>query len=321
LVAEGFAPKRTLYLSFGHDEEVGGRRGAIAVAKRFADQGVRLGFLFDEGGSLYDGHPLVPGRTTASIVTAEKAFYTVELTARGVSGHSSIPPASTAIGKLARAIHRVEQNPMPARLIPPLREMLEAASPYLPFARRFAFDNLWLTGGMVRRAMLSDRINSALVRTTFAATLISGGVKDNVIPELAQATINVRILPGDTPDEVLAHLEEVIDDPEIEIQGTSWGVGAPPARVAGPGYRLAKAAVQEVMPEVVVLPGLIPGATDSRHFAEVADEIYRFVPNRVHIEEIGGAHGRDERVAVEPLAESREIAIGMVRRAGAAVSE
>ena len=317
LLAEGYQPERTIYLSLGHDEEIGGPNGAVEVARLFRERGIHPAFLFDEGGFILDGYPLLPDTTTALVVTAEKAYYTVELTARGVSGHSSMPPRSTAIGKLARAIYRVEENPMPARLIQPVREMFEAASPYVSFGQRFAFRNMWLMGGTVKRSLLKDRVSAPLVRTTFAATIISGGVKDNVIPELAEATINVRILPGDTREDVIAHLTRVIDDPEIEIKGTSWGDGATPASVTGQAYPLAAESILAVLPDAVVIPGLIPGATDSRHFSGIVDEIIRFVPERLHMDQASGAHGRDERLAVEHLADSVAIAIGMVRRAGA----
>lgn len=317
LLSEGFEPERTIYLCLGHDEEIGGFEGAVAVAKLFRERGIRPAFLFDEGGFILDGFPLLPDVTTALVVMAEKAYYTVELTARGISGHSSMPPRSTAIGRLARAIHRVEEHPMPARLIQPVREMLEVASAHVSFGRRFAFRNLWLMGGFVKRSLLRERVSASIVRTTFAATIISGGVKDNVIPELAQATINVRILPGDTPEDVLAHLTRVIDDPEIEIKGTSWGEGATPASVSGVAFPLVAAAVTDVLPDAVVLPGLIPGATDSRHFAGIVDEIIRFVPERLHMDQASGAHGRDERIAIETMADSVAIAVGMVRAAGA----
>jgi carboxypeptidase PM20D1 len=317
LIAEGIQPKRTIFLSFGHDEEIGGRVGAASVAALLRERGIMLAFLFDEGGMILDGHPLIPDKLVANVVTAEKAYYTVTLTARGVSGHSSMPPPHTAIGKLAIAITRVEDNPMPARFSLPLREMLEAAAPHLPFAERFAMNNLWLMGGVVKRSFLKEDLNASLIRTTFAVTLIEGGVKDNVLPERATATVNVRILPGDTPEDVLGHLTKVIDDPEIEIVGESWGQAAPAASAKGPAFQLARAAISEVLPEAVVLPGLVPGATDTRHFVGLSREILRFVPMQVGISQIGGAHGRDERIAVEPLARSRAIAIGMIRRAAA----
>ena len=315
LLEEGFVPRRTIYLSFGHDEEVGGPLGAQAVVAHLEREGVRLAFLFDEGGMLLEGHPLVGEGVVASVMTAEKAYFTVELTARGVSGHSSMPPRSTAIGKLSRAIARVEANPMPTRFSLPVREMLEAAAPHLPFGRRFAMNNLWLTGPLVKREFMKSDLNAALLRTTFAATLVEGGIKENVIPEIARATINVRILPGDTQQDVLDHITRAIDDPEIEVRGSGWGEGAPAASAEGPAFQLAKAAVLAELPEAIVLPGLVPGATDSRYFAPVADEILRFVPMQLAVGDTSGAHGRDERLLVEPLARSRAIAVGMVRRA------
>ncbi len=320
LLEEGVIPRRTIFLSFGHDEEIGGDEGAREVAAIFASRGIELAFLFDEGGMILDGHPLLPDKVVANVVTAEKAYYSVELTARGISGHSSMPPPSTAIGQLARAIARVEENPMPARISLPLREMLEAASPHLPFSRRFAIDHLWLLGGFVKRSFLDTDLNASFVRTSFAVTLVSGGVKENVIPEIAQATVNVRILPGDTPEDVLAHLARVIDDEGIEIKGTDWGEGAPAASATGPAFRLASASIADVLPEAVILPGLVPGATDSRHFSGVAREVLRFVPMRVGMDQVGGAHGRDERIAVDGLADSRAIAIGMIRRAASGSS-
>ncbi|HEB88329.1 MAG TPA: M20/M25/M40 family metallo-hydrolase [Deltaproteobacteria bacterium] len=316
LLAGGFTPERTIYLSLGHDEEIGGQHGAVAVAERFRSLGIHPAFLFDEGGLILDGHPLLPEATTALVITAEKSYYTVQLTAHGVSGHSSMPPKHTAIGKLARAIERVENHPMPAKIVRPLRDMLEAASPHVSLGRRFAFRNLWLTGGLVKKSFLEDQVSAPLVRTTFAVTLVSGGVKDNVIPERAQATINVRMLPGDTPEDVIEHLTRVIDDPEIEIEGTTWGMAPEPAPVDGIAFPLASEAIRSVYPQAIVLPGLISGATDSRHFTGIVDEIIRFVPERVHVSQADGAHGRDERIAVEYLADSVAIATGMVRRAG-----
>lgn len=315
LLAEGFAPKRTIYLAFGHDEEIGGDAGAGEISAKLAEEGVHLAFLFDEGGFLFDGHPLVPDRTVAQIVTAEKAYYTVVLTARGISGHSSLPPKTTAIGQLARAIAAVEANPMPTRLIEPVREMLTAARPHVSGLSGFALGNLWLTKGMVIKELLKDDVSAAMVRTTFATTLISGGVKENVIPESAQATINVRILPGDTAEEVLAHLTKAIDDPEVEIEGASWGSVAEPGSSGGPAFQMAAKAVQKVLPDAVVMPGLVPGATDTRHYMGITDEVLRFIPLRVGIEQVGGAHGRNERIAVEPLEQSRAIAVDLIRRA------
>jgi carboxypeptidase PM20D1 len=316
LLAQGFQPERTLYLSFGHDEEVGGELGAKAVAELFEQRGIHPAFLFDEGGFLLDDYPLLPGRTVAQIMTAEKIYFTLTLTARGVSGHSSIPPAHSAIGKLATAIDRLEANPMAPRLSPPMRQMLEAAAPHVSAGKGFLFRNLWLTESMIVASMLEDPMQGAMVRTTAAVTLIEGGVKENVMPESAQATVNFRILPGDTPDDVLAHVRDVIDDPEIEVSAEPWEGLSEPGDVAGEGFRLAQASVAKVFPDAIVLPGLIPATTDARHFTGVVADAYRLIPARISIDLTSGFHGRDERIGIAHLAESASVAREMVRRAG-----
>jgi carboxypeptidase PM20D1 len=316
LLEEDFQPERTLYFSFGHDEEIGGDAGAKAVAERLGERGIRLAFLFDEGGFIFDDSPLLPGKVTAQIMTAEKVYFTVTLSARGLSGHSSIPPAHSAIGRLASAIHRLEANPMSGRLSDPVRQMFEAAAPHLPFSERLAFGNLWLTESMILRRMLADPMQGAMVRTTAAVTLIEGGVKENVMPEFAQATVNFRILPGDTPEDVLAHVRAVIDDSEIEVEAEPWGGIAAPGSIHAEGFTLAAEAALAVLPDAVVLPGLIPGATDARHFTDIAEDSYRFAPARISMELMSGFHGRDERIPIAHLGESAKIATEMVRRAG-----
>jgi carboxypeptidase PM20D1 len=120
LLNRGMAPRRTVYLAFGHDEEVGGNGGAAKIAGLLAERGVRLDFTLDEGLVIADG--IVPGvsRPAALIGLAEKGKVSLELVARGECGHSSMPPVSTAVGGIGRALHRLETNQMPAALKSPV---------------------------------------------------------------------------------------------------------------------------------------------------------------------------------------------------------
>ena len=318
LLAENFAPARTVYLAFGHDEEVGGARGAGAIAKLLAERGVRLALLFDEGGFLVENHPLVAGRVVAQIATAEKTYFTLRLVARGAGGHSSLPPRHTAVGRLASAIHRLEANPLPLRMADAVRDLLLSVAPYQPSAlRRFALRNLWLTEAWVMRDLASaGGVQEALVRTTQAATLVRGGVKENVLPERAEASVNFRILPGATPASVMQHVRAVIADPSIELRPGPVQAPPRPARTSGAGFQLAKRAIQSVLPETVVIPGMLSGATDSLHYAELVEDVYRFVPVRADVALLKTIHGKDEHIQVAPLAESARIATELVRAAG-----
>lgn len=318
LLAQGFAPTRTLLFAFGHDEEVGGEQGAAALAATLRERGIRLSFLVDEGGFLSEDLDLLPGRVVAQINTAEKTYFTIQLTARGEGGHSSTPPEHTAVGKLATAIHRLEANPFPLRISQPVRDLFAALAPYQTFGRRLALNNLWLTGPFVTRKMAKDPLQAAMLRTTTAATMISGGVKENVVPKRATATVNFRILPGETPDEVLAHVRKVIDDPEIEIEADTWSQAPPPGRVDALGYRVLTGAIHHVYPDAIVVPGLLFGATDTRHYADLVDDTYRFLGVMVTRAQIPGVHGTDERIGVESLANAVRLLANVLRRAGEA---
>jgi len=255
----------------------------------------------------------LPGRETAMIFVAEKSYLTLRLTGHSRGGHSSIPPRHTSIGNLARAIHRIEEHPMPARLTEPMRAMLEASAPYQSALRRFAFNNLWLTNGSVVGSLLEDEVQRVMVQTSSAATVIHGGVKENVVPTTAEALVNFRLLPGDTPEAVIAHVRAVIDDPEIEIEALGWSPPPPPADLDGIGFKLVTESVKAVLPEAVILPALLPGATDTRHYTKIAKDVYRFVPVRVNMDLMSSFHGLDERMGVEHLGQAVEIAVGLVR--------
>ncbi len=193
--------------------------------------------------------------------------------------------------------------------------MLEAVAAESSGSRRLVLGNLWLTWPLVKHGMTRDPKLDAMIRTTTALTLFNSGVKENVVPQVARASLNFRILPGDTAEDVTAHIREVIADPEIEIALDAWAPAAPPSRTSSPGYALLAASVREVLPDAAVLPGLISAATDSRHFADLAQDVYRFIPARVSMDSIDGVHGTDERIPVAGLADTVRISVEILRRA------
>ena len=144
LVGNGFTPERTIYLAFGHDEEVGGLKGAGRITELLEWRGVRLDFSLDEG--MVIAHDIVPGvaKPVALIGVTEKGYLTLELTANGDGGHSSRPPKGTTISALARAIFRLEANQMPATMSAPVPEMFDHLAPEMPFDWQVALANRWL---------------------------------------------------------------------------------------------------------------------------------------------------------------------------------
>jgi carboxypeptidase PM20D1 len=207
LLAEGFAPRRTIVFAFGHDEEIGGKQGARVIAERMRELGLHFEWMVDEGGMLLSDNPMLPGKSMAMINIAEKGYLTLTLVATGDGGHSSNPPKISTIGRLSGALARIEDNPFPPRLVAPVEAMLETIAPHVGQPERFVFDNLWLTGGIVAGRMADERLTIPFVRTTTALTMFNAGVKENVVPQRAEAKVNFRLLPGDTPEMVVAHVE------------------------------------------------------------------------------------------------------------------
>ncbi len=181
LLKQGYQPERTIYLGFGHDEEIGGVHGATEIAALLESRGVQLGCLLDEGGSVLES--FLPGVDTpaAMIGISEKGYVSLKLTVEVDGGHSSMPAQETAIGILSLAIVKLELNPMPARL-----EVIEFMMSYLgsvlPFFQRMLFANTWLFGGILKKELGKSNLMNASIRTTTAPTIINAGNKDNVLP-------------------------------------------------------------------------------------------------------------------------------------------
>lgn len=313
LLAEGYQPRRSIVLAFGHDEEISGPEGATAIARRMKERGLHFEWMVDEGGFVVNDHPLVEGKPVALISVAEKTYLTLTLSATGDGGHSSTPPAISTIGKLSAALSRIEKTPFPTKLVEPVKAMLEAVAPHADQPAKFVFSNLWLTGPIVESQMSKDRLANPYVRTTTALTMFNAGIKENVVPQRAEATINFRLLPGDTPDYVLQTIREIVNDESVIISNQEWK-GAPPlADYSGSGFKVIKEATEAVVPNVVVVPSLLSGATDTRHYTELVDNIYRFRGVTVVSDQAKGVHGTNEYIGVDSFEQSIEIAKQMMK--------
>ena len=300
LLGEGFSPERTVYLAFGHDEEVGGTQGARNVAALLHDRGVQPAMVLDEGGVIGDG--ILPGISdpVAFVGIAEKGFVTVELSTGGAGGHSSLPPPQSAVGILSAAIARLERNQMPARLEGPTHELFERIAPQFPLAQRAVFANLWATRPVVLRNLESKPTTNAMVRTTTAVTIFQAGTKDNVLPSSARAAVNFRILPGDSIAGVIDHVTRAIDDPRVNVK-VAGRFSAEPSAVSSTGsegFRSLERAIRQVAPDVVVAPYLVVVVTDARYYSGLSRNIFRFLPLRLTSRDLERMHGIDERIGI-----------------------
>lgn len=300
LVAEGFRPARTVYLAFGHDEEVGGTRGARAIAALLKSRGVELEMVLDEGGVIGDGVLAGVSAPTALVGIAEKGYASVELTTSKAGGHSSLPPRESAIGILGAAIARLEHNPMPARLEGPTLQLFERVGPEFPFGQRAVFANLWATRPLVIGKLEGSPTTNAMVRTTTATTIFQAGTKENVLASRARAVVNFRIHPADSVMGVLAHVRSVIDDPRVTAR-IADGFTAEPSAVsstASESYRAVERTIRGVAPDAIVAPYLVVVVSDGRYFQELSRNVLRFLPVRVTPADLKRMHGTNERLAV-----------------------
>ena len=306
LAASGFKPKRTIYLAYGADEEVGGLRGASEIAKLLGSRGVRLDFVIDEGLLITDG--VLPGlsKPAALIGIAEKGYMSVVLKVPATPGHSSMPPpkGTSAIAMMSAALKRIDDDQLPGGLRGIVREMFDTVAPEMQGFSRVALSNLWLFRPLIEAQLEKGAATNAMMRTTTALTMMNAGNADNVLPGEASATVNFRLLPGDTQASVMAHVKNDLPKDKFELY-TLPGAYEPTkvSPTESVAYQRIATTLREVFPGVLVAPGLMIGGTDSRHFESIADHIFRFSPVRARPEDLPRFHGTNERMASANLAE------------------
>jgi len=299
LLQAGYQPRQTVYLAFGADEEIGGEDGARRIAQWFRQHQIRLGFAMDEG--LLITHGMVPGvkKPVALIGMAEKGYLTLKLTAKGQPGHTSMPPPRSAIGLVSEAITRLEARQMPARMTGLPTLMFEAVAPEVEGPTRWLLSNLWLTEPLLISQLQKVPSANAMLRTTTVATVFQAGERENVLPGRASALLNFRLLPGDRSDAVVQHVQQVLQGLDVTVERQPQVTEASPvSRADTPAYRLLARTLRELQPGIVVAPGLLVGGTDSRHYADVSDAIFRFTPMHASQPDLARFHGTNERISV-----------------------
>ena len=299
LLRAGYQPRRTvLLLAFGHDEETQGRRGAAALAALIQKSYPHLAMVLDEGGLVKSDGVAGLAQPVALVGVSEKGYLSLELSATGPGGHSSMPPALTSVGRVAAAVARLEAQPFPARLDGGVRGLLAYLAPAVPFGQRLVFANQWLFGGLIKRSLAATPSGNAALRTTTAPTIMRGGEKDNVLPDRATATVNFRLLPGDSVRAVLRRVREIIRDPLVRVN--ILGAARDAAPVSGTDnaeFATLARTIKSVFPAALVAPYVVVGATDARAYAPLCPRAtYRFTPVLMDQAAIESLHGTNERL-------------------------
>jgi carboxypeptidase PM20D1 len=299
LLRQGYRPERTILFGLGHDEETGGVNGCKVMGQMLKERGIRLAGIVDEGGGISAGLAAGVRGMMGLVGVSEKGYLTVEFTVNSQPGHSSTPPPQTAIGILARALARLEAHPMPTHLRR-LRPMYSGIGKAAPIYLQVAFSNIWLFGPLLKRWLVRNPEMNASMRTTTALTIVGGGVEDNTIPAEAKATVNFRLLPGDTIAEVLWHAKKVIKDERVHIKPVEgkFNEALPVSSDNCPAYKGLKKVIRQVFDNPPVAPFVMLGGTDCQHFVPVCDQIYRFTSLAMDESFRGLEHGIDERIPI-----------------------
>ncbi len=306
LLEQGWIPDRDVYFAFGGDEEISGMEGAGNMAALFKARGLEFEFVLDEGGIIArDQLAFLKGRPAALIGLAEKGFVTFQIKATGESGHSSMPDlGGTAIGRLARGIVRLEKERFPRRLDPVMANMLERFVPHVSVGLGLVFANLWLTRPLVLQIFSRNKATDSLIRTSRAVTVCRAGEQENVLPSEASCLVNHRILPGDHIDGVRAYDQKILNDPGLEVSPAGTWLANDPLPAADAGGR-AFSLVEKILActhsDVIAVPFLVNGSTDSKHYRDLTDQILRFTPLVLTPADVASIHSVNEKVSLANL--------------------
>ena len=314
LLSKGFKPGKTIYLAFGHDEEISGLKGAQSIVKFLKQEGVQPEFVMDEGFAITRG--LIPGVLTdvALIGIAEKGFASLQFSVELDGGHSSMPNTETAIKVIANAITKLESNPFPPEITEPVQQFLEHVGPEMRFQEKLVFANSGLFKSVIMGIYQQSSPGRAVIQTTMVPTVFNSGIKDNVIPSSASTTINFRILPGLSIEQLMRRVSGIIDDDRIEITlKDNHNEASKVSGTSSNGYSIIDQSIKEIFPDVITVPNLVIAATDGRYYGELCDNVYRFLPIRLNPDNIKAMHGINENIPVDEFEDAVRFYVQLIQ--------
>ncbi len=314
LIAQGFAPKHDVYFAFSGGEEVNGQ-GAVNIVRRFEAMGVTPAMVLDEGGAVVEN--VFPGVKTpcAMVGIAEKGMMNVTYSVSSGGGHASAPAPKTPIGRLSRACVKLETHPFKAHLTAPVAKMFDTLGRHSTFLYRMIFANLWCFAPVLDLiCRLSGGELNALVRTTVAFTQMKGSKAPNVIPPSASMVSNMRLNPQDTVASALEYLKKTVADDKVNLTVGDHMEPSPISRTDCEGWERVKNAVGDTWPGCIVSPYLMVQCSDSRHYRDLSDKVYRFSAMALTSEERKTIHGNNERIRVEAIGKAVEFFMRVMKQ-------
>lgn len=313
LISEGFVPENDIYMAFGGDEEVNGH-GATDIVEYFKANGLTPGVVLDEGGAVVE--KVFPGVTSpcALIGIAEKGMLNVEYSVKGGGGHASSPAPHTPVGKLSAACVKLEKKPFKFTICTAARKMFDTLGRHSTFLYRLIFSNLWLFSPVLDLiTRKSGGELNAIMRTTVAFTQMEGSKGMNVIPPYARMVSNSRLIPGETMNSAVERIKKTVSDDSINVRVIN---GMNPSVISSTdceGWERVNKAILNTWSGVIVSPYLMFACSDSRHWGEISDRVYRFSPMALSKEERATIHGNNERVPVATVVKTVEFYVNFIK--------
>jgi acetylornithine deacetylase/succinyl-diaminopimelate desuccinylase-like protein len=284
------------------DEEAGGEWGMGWLVKHHPEL-LDAEFALNEGGRT---RIIAGGRRYLAIQSAEKISHVVTLTAHGTAGHSAVPLPDNAIFGLSRAIARLSEHVEPVHLTVISRNFFAGLAAVWPDAAE-AKAMHEVAGNdkaaAARAAGLLSRtpVFNAVLRTGISPTMVSGGIRFNVIPASAGVVLNVRTIPGQRIEDVTSRISKVIDDPAIEVAVTESGEEAPASDADSEMFRALANSARELDPDMTVVPYMSNGVTDSARLRLLGVNAYGILPFPMPQADEERMHGHDERIPIASL--------------------
>ncbi len=291
--------KRDVVLLAVADEEQGGGKGARFIAEKHFEMIADVEFALNEGGVMLE---LGENKIRYGVEFAQKAPLWLEISAQGVQMHGSRPSPAAATHTLIRALAKLEQFKFPIVVTDAVQTVFSARAAAMPPAARAPYQNLLkaLDDEKFRDEFMGNANNARLVRNTLAITTLAGSAKENILPARATAVLDLRLLPGQSPDDVIDELKRAIDDPAINIRPilSSKSYAAP---IDTELFRAIGELVGRYDPGAQVVPNFISGFTDCNIFRAKGITCYGFMPMRFPLTDFHFVHGRDERFSTTEL--------------------
>lgn len=315
LISKGHIFTRDVYIAFGHDEEIGGSLGAKEIARILEQRNVRAEVLLDEGGHITKQFMGQNYCTLATINVAEKGYLDIKLIAKDAGGHSSTPPKHTGLGRIAEAICRIEASPMKPAFTPVTQEYFTKIAPLMDSKYKVLIANQKVFKKPLFRYLSKNLKFKASTRTTFAATMANGSKAANILPIDASAVINIRILPGNTSEQVIKHIKGIVEPLGIKTEILSvsepQGSGEYKSRMF---LSIEESIKHRFGDSVVITPGLMLGATDSKYYENIAENIFRFMPFVIKPSDSASMHTVNESIPIYSFAAGVEFYIEFIEK-------